>query len=214
MKPVALVCDVDNTICDTRPRVERCLESIGRPEVYELTADSYGGFKDMLSSEEVDQFFQIFLSNQFLEVDTPLPGAADVLHQWTQNHHLIYLTGRHDMPEDSMRAGTETWLNTHHYPSPDQDQVQLWMKPSRFEVDLDYKNAVLATLSIQYQLCAGLGDLPHEGPMYAAFGLKPIIMSTVGMFPEDELRATHPDVVVTANWSEVTNILASACRPL
>ncbi len=212
MKPNALVCDVDNTICSTRPRVKRCLEAIGRPEVYGQTANSYGGFKEMLSAEEVDQFFQIFLSNQFLDVDTPLPDAAKVLHQWANDHHLIYLTGRHDVQGDSMREGTETWLKTHDYPFPNQDQIQLWMKPSRYAVDLDYKNDALATLSDQYQLCAGLGDLPHEGPMYAAFGLKPIIMSTVGMFPEEELRATNPDVIVTAKWSEVTGILASACR--
>lgn len=213
MKPVALVCDVDNTICDTRPRVKRCLESIGRPEVYDLTVGSYGGFKEMLSPEEVDRFFQIFLSNRFLNVDTPLPGAADVLHQWCEHHYLIYLTGRHDVQGDSMREGTEAWLKTHHYPTPHQDQVQLWMKPSRYAVDIDYKNNALATLSDQHQLCAGLGDLPHEGPMYAAFGLKPIIISTVGMFPEDELRSTHPDVVVTANWSDVTDLLATACNP-
>jgi len=212
MKPTALVCDVDNTICNTRPRVKRCLEVMGRPEVFEQSPQTYGGFKEMLSPEEVNQFFQIFLSNQFLDVDIPLPNSAEVLHQWANDHHLVYLTGRHDVQGDSMREGTEAWLKAHDYPLPGQDQIQLWMKPSRYEVDLDYKNNALDTLSKQYQLCAGLGDLPHEGPMYAAFGLKPIIMSTVGMFPEEELRATHADVTVTAEWAQVTDILASACR--
>jgi hypothetical protein len=179
--------------------------------VYEKTRHSYGGFKDYLSEAEVDRFFQIFLSNEFLMEDTPMESASRVLHEWTEQHPLIYLTGRHDVEGDSMREGTLQWLKTHHYPIPNQDQIQLRMKPERFAVDMEFKHQTLTMLQAQYGLCAGLGDLPQEGPLYGSLGLKPILVAVAGMFSKEELKASHPNVDVVSHWNEVPALLASAC---
>lgn len=207
MANTALVCDVDNTILDTRPRVRRCLEAIGRGEVFAKTNTTYGGFKAYLSPEEADAFWQLFLSNRYLGCDIPLPDAAQVLDNWCDRGTLIYLTGRHDAPGDSMRTGTLGWLKRHGYPVPDGQRVRLQMKPKRALVDLDFKRDALETLAAQYDLVAGLGDLPQEGPLYAAFGLRPILVSAVGMFSEDELQNAHPAVAVAGTWRTVETLL-------
>jgi len=207
MTNTALVCDVDNTILDTRPRVRRCLEMIGRGEVFAKSNKTYGGFKAFLSEREADGFWQVFLSNRFLSLDEPLPDAASVLNEWASQRQLIYLTGRHDAPEDSMREGTLDWLEQHGYPVPNGGQVQLLMKPDRTAVDLDFKHAALEGLQAQHNLVAGLGDLPKEGPLYASFGLRPILVSVVGMFGEDELKNAHPAVEVAHTWRFVEKLL-------
>jgi len=212
MADTALVCDVDNTILDTRPRVRRCLETIGRGEVFAKSNKTYGGFRAFLSEQEAQDFWRIFLSERFLDLDDPLPGAASVLHQWVLQGALIYLTGRHDAPGDSMREGTLRWLERHGYPVPNGGQVQLLMKPARTALDLDFKRAALEQLQATHDLVAGLGDLPQEGPLYADFGLKPILVSVVGLFGEDELKHAHPAVEVADNWRSVEALLLKTKR--
>jgi hypothetical protein len=212
MKPTALICDVDNTILHTLPRVKSCLEAIGRPEVFEKGRHSYGGFKEYLSETEVDQFFQIFLSNQFLMEDTPMEDASNVLNKWAEKHHLIYVTGRHDVKGDSMRESTLEWLKAHGYPIPDGERVQLHMKPERYMVDVDFKQQALMKIQEQYHLCAGLGDLPYEGKLYGSLGLKPLILAVAGMFSEAELKASHTDVKVIHHWNEVPEQLSIVCQ--
>lgn len=206
-----LVCDVDNTICDTRPRVRRCLEAIGRGEVFAAGSRRYGGFKAFLSPEELERFFRVFLSERFLALDEPLAGAAETLHAWTREGRvLVYLTGRHDAPGDSMRAGTLRWLEEHGFPVPNGVDVRLMMKPRRPMQDIAHKRAALARLGAEgLDLQVGLGDLPQEGPLYAAFGLRPILIRQLGLFGEEELR-TAPGIVVAEDWRQVRAALGLA----
>jgi len=202
-----LVCDIDNTLLNTRPRVRRCLEAIGRGEVFEQSPRTYGGFKEMLSRTEVERFFDLFLSDAYLDFDRPLPGAATTLHAWVEaGQRLVYLTGRHDTPGDSMRAGTEAWLADHGYPVSDST-LELIMKPGRNQNDRSYKQAALSALGPFPPCSFGLGDLPHEGPMYAQAGLGPILVSQVGLFSLYELTQPCPEVRVAASWEDVSRYL-------
>jgi len=206
-----LVCDIDNTLLNTRPRVRRCLEAIGRGEVFEQSPRTYGGFKDMLSAAEIRCFFQCFLSETYLDFDHPLPNAAATLHAWIEaGKRLIYLTGRHDAPGDSMRAGTETWLADHGYPVPDGHTLPLIMKSGRNQNDRSYKQASLSTLGPFPPCSFGLGDLPHEGLMYARVGLNPVLVSEVGLFTWQELTKSYPDVYVAENWKDVSEYVQNA----
>jgi len=203
----ALVCDVDNTICDTRPRVRRCLERIGRGEVYARSSNRYGGFKEHLAPDELQRFFRVFLSDEWLDADAPLPGAAETLRAWLETGRaLVYLTGRHDAPGDSMRAGTLRWLTAHGFPLPN-GATRLIMKRTRFDNDVDHKRAALEALPPELEARFGLGDLPQEGPLYGEMGIRPILLSAVGMFPAASLRRSHPEVIVAADWGEVAALL-------
>lgn len=204
-----LICDVDNTILNTRPRVKACLAAIGRPEVFEQSPRTYGGFKEMLSSEEVKRFFRIFLSNEYLHLDEPLPDAAQTLHDWLRRGRLVYLTGRHDAPGDSMREGTLRWMRAHGYPEPD-GKIQLLMKPSRLEQDERFKQQALGRLNPFPAGSIGVGDLPYEGTLYASMGLRPILVSAVGLFPDAQLQGSHPSVALAASWKQVAKSLTVA----
>jgi len=201
-----LICDVDNTILNTRPRVRACLAAIGRPEVFERSPRTYGGFKETLSPEEIERFFRIFLSNEYLPLDEPLPDAAQTLHGWLKRGQLIYLTGRHDAPGDSMRAGTLQWLKAHGYPEPNE-KIKLLMKPARDQEDRAFKRETLMRMKPFPPRSLGLGDLPYEGALYAAMGLKPILVSAVGLFTDEQLQGSHPFAVLAPSWKQVANCL-------
>jgi len=203
-----LVCDIDNTIADARPRLARSLEAIGRPELVPTAFNDYGGFEPFVTADEHRRLFQIFLSERFMALDEPMPRAAEFLSAWTeQGHRLVYLTGRHDGVGDSMRAGTESWLREHGFPSPGEGDIALRMKPRRGVGDSAYKRQALAELTADDSPWAGIGDLPYEGALYGEFGLLPILTAELGLIAVEELAASHPSAVVVHNWAEVAGQL-------
>ncbi|MFB6286468.1 MAG: hypothetical protein ABEK03_07810 [Candidatus Bipolaricaulia bacterium] len=205
-----LVCDIDNTIADARPRLACSLEAIGRPELARTAFTDYGGFKPFVTKDEHRRLFQVFLSERFMALDEPLPRAAEVLSAWTdRGHRLVYLTGRHDDTGDSMRIGTERWLQEHGFPLPDDDHVMLRMKPGRGAGDQDYKRQVLAELAAHDSLWAGIGDLPYEGRLYGEFGMRPILTAELNLIAVEHLQQSHPAAVIVHGWNEIAGHLAS-----
>ena len=199
-----LVCDIDNTIADARPRLARSLESIGRPELVPTAFNDYGGFEPFVSKDEHRELFRIFLSDRFMELDEPMRRAPETLTAWIDSgHRLVYLTGRHDGSGDSMRAGTEAWLSEHGFPVPNGSGVILRMKPRRGIGDTAYKRGALDELAERDPLWAGIGDLPYEGTLYGEFGLLPILTAELGLIPVEKLATSHPTAVVVHDWTEI-----------
>lgn len=206
-----LVCDIDNTIADARPRLARSLEEIGRPELVPTAFNDYGGFEPFVSKDEHRELFRVFLSDRFMELDEPMPRAPEILSAWVERgHRLVYLTGRHDAAGDSMRSGTEAWLHRHGFPVPNGSGVILRMKLRRGIGDTAYKRQALDDLSAQGVPWAGIGDLPYEGALYGEFGLLPILTAELGLIPLDELAGSHPAAVVVQDWDDIQRQLFPA----
>ena len=199
-----LVCDIDNTIADARPRLARSLEAIGRPELVPTAFNDYGGFEPFVSKDEHRELFRVFLSDRFMELDEPMPRAPEILSAWVERgHRLVYLTGRHDGAGDSMRGGTEAWFREHGFPVPNGSGVTLRMKPRRGIGDTAYKRQALADLAERDAPWAGIGDLPYEGVLYGEFGLLPILTAELGLIPFEELANSHPTAIVARDWGDI-----------
>ena len=208
------VTDIDNTIADTRNRVRRALEEIDRPEVYERTADRYGGFGDHLDGKEQERFWSLFLSGKYLHLDEPAPGSAELLRGINNaGIDLIYRTGRHEGNGDSMRPGTETWLEDHGFPTPEIEGVKLFMKPRRKMNDKEFK---LDKLGEEFsgnsgpEEVLGIGDHPDDALVYDRVGMRPILLDWLGLFPKRELENSVPGVTVIGDWREVERELAGS----
>ncbi|MCF7876272.1 hypothetical protein K9M06_04370 [Candidatus Bipolaricaulota bacterium] len=198
------VTDIDNTIADTRDRLRRSLEAIDRGKVYEETADRYGGFGDYLDAEEEEAFWSLFLSNRFLYLDRPAPGAAEFLRKIKNEAvEIVYLTGRHDEEGDSMRSGTESWLEGHGFPSPDRSGVKLLMKPRRKMEDRKFK---LARLRDEFSgksragEVIGIGDHPDDALVYNRAGIRPFLLDWLGLFSIQELQNSVSGVKIVEDW--------------
>lgn len=206
MNVAKLITDIDNTIADTTRRMRRSLREIGREEVFEKTSDQFGGFSEYLSSSELDQLWEVFLSGRFIHLDEPAPGAADLLTEFVhEGLELTYLTGRHDQQGDTMRPATEEWLAEHGFPLPGKNGVELFMKPGRGIEDREFK---LDLLKQEFSLgstgmIAGIGDHPDDGLVYSEAGIKPIMLNWQGFFSERELEAPAEGAKVVESWSEI-----------
>lgn len=202
-----LITDIDNTIADPSERIKRSLSELGRGEVYEKTSESFGGFEEYLSPGEMEEFWGLFLSDRFLQLDKPAPGAADFLNEVRSNGvELFYMTGRHDESGDSMRNGTVDWLRSNGFPDPEEPGVELFMKPTRKEDDKEYKRSLLKerlSTKLTERNVVGLGDHPDDAEAYEAGKVRPILLDWLGLFPREELLAAGSDVLVLESWAEI-----------
>ncbi|MFB6291609.1 MAG: HAD family hydrolase [Candidatus Bipolaricaulia bacterium] len=207
------ITDVDNTIADTRNRLRRSLAEIKREEVFAETADRFGGFEDYLDGEEEEAFWNLFLSDKFLHMDEPAPGAAEFLRKLkSEGVSIVYLTGRHEGNGSSMKSGTETWLEEHGFPSPNHAKVSLFMKPLRKMDDKEFK---LAKLQEEFSVksesgeAIGVGDHPNDALVYSRVGVRPILLNWLGMFTNQELLNSASEVTVVEDWQELETKLYS-----
>jgi len=201
------ITDIDNTIADTRLRLRRSLREIGREEVFAKTSDRFGGFSEYLDSRELNKFWGLFLSGEFLYLDEPAPGAAEFLHKLVdEGIDLIYLTGRHDQPEDTMRPGTESWLEESGFPVPNGSGTKLFMKPKRYMEDKEFK---LALLKEEFSgrrgsdKVVGVGDHPDDALLYKQAGIRPMLLNWIGLFTIEELNNSVSGVTVVDSWPEI-----------
>ncbi|MBS3786987.1 hypothetical protein KGY79_02185 [Candidatus Bipolaricaulota bacterium] len=201
------VTDIDNTIADTRDRLRRSLEEIDRVEVYGETADRYGGFGEYLDEEEEERFWNLFLSNRFLHLDSPAPGAAKFLQKIKdEGVKIIYLTGRHDEEGDSMRPGTESWLEEYGFPSPSVTGVKLFMKPRRKTNDRKFKLAKLQkefSEKSRLKEIIGIGDHPDDALVYNRVGIRSVLLDWLGLFSNQELQNSASGVKIVEDWQEL-----------
>ncbi|MFP3953264.1 MAG: HAD family hydrolase [Candidatus Acetothermia bacterium] len=210
-----LITDVDNTIADTRKRMERSLSEIGRGGVFEGTREEFGGFHKFLSEDELDRLWRVFLSDKYVHLDRPEPDSARVLNGLVQRGiKLIYLTGRHDEGGDTMRPGTEEWLREHGFPVPGEGDVRLLMKPERRADDKVFKLRELRGLNRETnrdeaRRIVGIGDMPDDASAYSQAGVEPILLDWLGLFSRDDLLNAADDVTVLNSWEEVESFVAS-----
>lgn len=207
------ITDIDNTIADPRKRMKRSLQEINREDVYEKAIGRFGGFREYLDDSELDELWQLFLSDKYLHLDVPEPTSARVLNRFRERGvHIVYLTGRHDGSGDSMRSGTEEWLREHEFPEPNRGAVRLIMKPSRKVDDGKFKLNALKNLlgkftDVNGRNLYGIGDMPDDARVYSKAGLKPILIDWLGLFPREELLLSAPDVRLVEDWTEVESTL-------
>ncbi len=207
------ITDVDNTIADTRKRMERSLREIGRGEVFEKTRKEFGGFGKFLSEDELDHLWRVFLSDRYVHLDTPEPDSARVLNGLLQRGvRVIYLTGRHDEEGDTMRPGTERWLRENGFPEPGVGGVRLFMKPQRRMNDRKFKVTRLREFMKELGPASkrgvvGIGDMPDDACAYSQARITPILLDWLGLFSREDLLNSAKDVTVLSGWDEVESLI-------
>lgn len=163
--PVLSVFDLDSTLFDVSPRIQRILDELkNHPEILEKFPDhapllqsiktqrTDWGIKDALARVfhqnpppvdfhrfARDFWAHHFFSNEYLHFDHLVEGSQDFVGRLFQlGSKIAYLTGR-----DWQRMGTGTVevLKKWHFPIPDEGQVQLAMKPIKGADDADFKSS-------------------------------------------------------------------------
>ncbi len=152
-----IILDIDGTILNNLPRQETIVNKILRkrykiPKIpteikfdyknYYNILDSIGLFlSDPKNCDIKNDFLEHFLTNNYLEFDILIPGAAKFVKKLkTRGFKIIYLTGRHHSNiKESMRPGTELTLEHYDIGTSKQPEMELKMKPNNNIKDIDFK---------------------------------------------------------------------------
>ena len=140
----------------------------------------------------------------------PMPGAAAVLQRLARDRTIVYLTQRPDF----LGVLTKRWLLSNGFPpgpvlTSTAGTLMIGSGP--------YKHTRLAEMKRTFpNLAVGIGDKFSDAKVYAASGLRPILILHVDWSeddPEDyeklaaELAALPDSVQVVTNWSQIASIL-------
>jgi hypothetical protein len=199
-----LVTDLDNTLIDSR---ERYYRSIADATGHTLTtaASSVMDVKS-LSTYQRNVFYDVFLSNKYMDLDVPVRGSVEVVPKLrSRGMGIIYLTGRHHSREDSMKAGTLKSLSRLGFPMPNTSDVFLLMKPRKMMSTAKYKRNTLGRLIRSLNLTVGVDDEPDDLQVMAEF-----IPLTIGLalspVTTRELKSKIR-VPIAKDWFEVESII-------
>ena len=179
--PLVLL-DLDDTVLDTTQRHLRIMAEFAasRPQAGMLRAVSpaqvryrvgdtarAAGLADEGLLSELGAFWSArFFKNEYLLLDTEVPGAAAFSRAVAAAGGVpVYFTGR----DEAMREGTLKSLARHGFPMPDKgaDAPRLVLKP-RFETpDLAYKAEGLERLVREGSVEAGFENEPAHVNLFA-----------------------------------------------
>ncbi len=183
-----VVCDLDSTVLDNRPRLARILQDYGRtagvPELTDTRPEHWQGWSLEralrnvgLEPEEVEAhagparryFAEWFFTSAYCRLDLPVPGAPSYTRALVAaGARLASVSGR----PRGMEAGTRESFRAHGFPVPDGETVHLFLKPRRELLDDDWKLEA-----------ARLVD--RLGPVVAAFDNEPLHVNAYAeLWPE------------------------------
>jgi phosphoglycolate phosphatase-like HAD superfamily hydrolase len=199
-----LVADLDNTLIDSRERFKQSLaEAVGFTSITAIPPT----FKiKRLSKDQRDRFYKSFLSGERMDLDVPVKGSVEVLSRLRSlGLGTIYLTGRHDSKEESLKSETLKTLSRFGFPIPNGTDTMLYMKPKKMSPTDEFKRAVLERLTTRLDLSVGVDDEPDDLQVVADF-----IPLTIGIALSSEVAreiASKMRVPIARDWFEVESII-------
>ena len=203
-KITTIIVDIDNTILNNDRRKQEILRQRLNKEVTLATIRTdYNLDRILVDEKERREFWQIFFSDEFLKFDEPIDNAARVLTELVKNHHLIYLTGRHDDQRtgDSMKEGTLGSLKKFGFPL--DGYVDIYFKDKRDTPDVEFKREKIQSLLDQRQLDVGIGDTPDDVALYRTFKIIPIALRTSYFEKESQFQINGVKPLLLNNWTEI-----------
>lgn len=216
---IGVAIDVDDTILDTRRRMQRAWYLVLN---YDVPIDSV----ENLSSKEIverygssrhylwERFWRVLLclddsGVELLELDEPLPFAVDVLRGWSRQYVLLYLTGR----PQTMRDLTLRELGRFGFPV-DKTQlamltIQDWLNyfaGTSLNSQIKARTELLATFLKRYQVMRVVDDEPRFFSIYKQLG----IPDRVGLLRTKRFSSqdyhVHGATRVIESWKELRTL--------
>lgn len=171
-----VVFDLDSTLLDNRPRsaviMRKYADQFDQPMLLNASREHFPTWSardsmallgmaetaiDQVLDDYLDFWTPRFFNSSYCQYDVTIAGAAKFVNAIQSAGGIVhYLTGR----DESMREGTHLSLESLGFPSPEQGDVKLIMKPVAAESDDAYKHNELQKISTAGNLLAAFDNEP------------------------------------------------------
>lgn len=191
--------DMDDVLCQTAQHFLTILErDFGIRFTFEQLTDFDVGQACELTVDEKQELYRIVHQDEELLNIPPIPGAVDVLEQWSASgHEIVIVTGR---PPDTYEPSVQ-WLNKHGVP---HNRILIVDKYGRFAPD--GSQCISLEALINHSFCWAVEDSPIMA-MYLASQMKtPVALLDR---PWNRKDTQHELVSRHYNWIEIAQALPS-----
>ena len=189
--------DMDDVLCQTAQHFLTILErDFGKRFTFEQLTDFDVGQACELTVDEKQELYGIVHQDEELLNIPPIPGAVDVLQQWSAaGHDIAIVTGR---PPDTYEPSVQ-WLNKHGVP---HNKTLIVDKYGRFAPD--GSQCISLEALINHSFCWAVEDSPIMA-MYLASQMKtPVALLDR---PWNRKDTNHELVSRHQNWIEIAQAL-------
>jgi hypothetical protein len=177
---LAVVVDIDDTLVDTnRRRWAAWRHVLGRELPLKVVEEheSRDILRTYASSKNAvwERFWRVLLcweeeGVELLNLDTPIPYAADVVRRWNEDHRVVYFTGR----SVNMHDLTLEKLAKFGFPIEEVDLVMLSLDDWHLYLNskasaLELRSKLFASVHAKYRIVRVLDDIPRFFSIYKKF---------------------------------------------
>lgn len=194
--------DMDDVLCQTAQHFLTILErEFGKKFTFEQLTDFDVGEACEITAEEREELYRIVHQGEELLSIPPIPGAIDVLEQWSAaGYEVAIVTGR---PPDTYEPSVQ-WLKKHGVP---HDSILIVDKYGRFVPD--GSGCISLEALMDHSFCWAVEDSPIMA-MYLASQMKiPVALLDR---PWNRKDTNHELVSRHSDWIEIARALPGRNR--
>ena len=213
---LAVVVDIDDTLVDTNRRrwaawrhvlgLELPLEVVEEHEssdILRIYASSNG--------EVWERFWRVLLCWEeegisLLNLDTPLPYAADVVRRWSEEHRVVYFTGR----STNMYDLTLEKLEKFGFPVEDVDLVMSSLNDWNLYLNskastLQLRSKLFSSANARYKIIRVVDDIPSFFSIYKTFEVPERIAIQRSKIYSRQEYFSHGATKVVKKWKQLAS---------
>lgn len=211
---LAVVVDVDDTLIDTNRRKWAALRRVlGRELPLEIVEGHR--MRDILrtyapSNGDVwKRFWRVLLCWEhegigLLNLDTPLPYAAEVLGRWSEKYRVIYLTAR----SKNMYYSTLEELEKFGFPVENVDLVMLSLEDWKMYLNasvsiIQLRSKLFSSVHGRYEIVRVVDDIPYYFSIYKKFGVPERIGMQRSKIYSRQEYFSHGATKVVKKWKQL-----------
>jgi len=180
---VSVVIDIDDTLIDSNRRMkeiwhivlgrEVSLSAIGKLSLSDLFVKYASEEQKKSSHEHQRRFFELLLCEdevgvEFVQLDEPIPSAAETLQAWSRHCIIVYLTGR---PE-TQRELTMAQLERFGFPTENIEMAMLSLEDCHKGRFNEARQELLSSISQHHNIVRVVDDFPGYFTLYKQFDIR------------------------------------------
>jgi phosphoglycolate phosphatase-like HAD superfamily hydrolase len=179
---VSVIVDIDDTLVDTRKRMQAIwehvlgrrvpLEDIGSLNLRQIFEKHASEEQKELAPELQRRFFELLLCEdeagvELARLDEPIPFAAEALRRWGEHYTIVYLTGRPETTRDLTTAALERL----DLPTAGVEMAMVTMEDWCGGRVNEARKALLTSISKRHDVVRVVDDFPGYFAIYRDLGI-------------------------------------------